>query len=296
MISEAIQKALKKSVNHPELYEVMEYAVFPAGKLFRPKLIEAIALDLHKNLSANHLHLASAVEIHHAYTLVHDDLPSMDNDLLRRGKPSTHAKFGEWKAILGGDGLLVASFNALSEIRHQNFQQINKLMLWSTGAKGLILGQFKDLGANGKLCFQEILRVHELKTARLIQLSTLGTYLLSENISLKGKKDFLKLGREIGVTFQLLDDLSELTESKVSEHERSINPFITFQAPCLHELQKSHSKLSEIITQHNLQNLKIMLQDYFEHSRNNILDNFENVQENLGDDLGYLKSWITNFA
>ena len=296
MLTKAIEKALKKSVHHEDLFKVMEYAVFPAGKLFRPRLVEALALDLGDGLTQNHLHLASAIELHHAYTLVHDDLPSMDNDLIRRGKASTHAKFGEWKAILAGDALLISSFHELSCIKHKNFPEINKLMLWSTGAKGLIEGQFRDLGADGKVDFSNVVRIHELKTGRLIQLATLGPYLLSNKINFKGKKEFLRLGREIGVSFQLLDDLSELTEETVSLHEKNINPFFTSSDEALKELRQSHLHLTDITFKYRLDHIEKMLQDYFEKNKEVVLEKFDVIEKNVGKDLKHLKDWITSFV
>lgn len=296
MLSEAIHTALKNSSNHPELTEVMDYAVFPAGKLFRPRLVEALALDLAGALSKNHLHLAAAIELHHAYTLVHDDLPAMDNDLIRRGKPSTHAHYGQWRAILAGDALLIASFNELSFIQHQNFQAIFKLMTWTTGAKGLIEGQFRDLLADGKMNFEEVVRIHELKTGRLIQLATLGTYFLNPKQNLKGKVEFLRLGREIGVSFQLLDDLSELAAPEVSEHEKNINPFISNTAAALKELSLSHRRLTSILFKHKLDHTERMLQDYFKKNQDALLSGFNLLEKNIGGDLSPLKKWITSFV
>lgn len=291
MLTRAIERALKISCHHPELLKVMDYAVFPAGKMFRPKLVEALALDLTNKVSEDHLHLAASIELHHAYTLVHDDLPAMDNDLVRRGKPSTHAHFGEWKAILAGDALLIASFNELSHINHKNFKAIHKLMTWTTGAKGLIEGQFRDLGADG-----DIIRIHELKTARLIQLATLGTYLLDDKQTLRGTIEFLRLGREIGVSFQLLDDLSELTEKDVSPHEKAINPFISGGEKALQALEASHLRLRKITSKHNLINVEKMLQEYFKANQNNLQKNFAILEQNMNGDLSKLKNWITSFV
>lgn len=296
MLVEAIEAALKKCVHHTELLEVMDYAVFPAGKLFRPRLVEALALDLSQELTPDHLHLASAIELHHAYTLVHDDLPAMDNDLIRRGKASTHAHFGEWKAILAGDALLIGSFEELSRIEHQNFRAINKLMTWTTGAKGLIEGQFRDLLADGKMDFQNVVRVHELKTGRLIQLATLGSYLLTKNQTLRGQIEFLRLGREIGVSFQLLDDLSELADAEVSPHEQAINPFINSAEKALNELRLSHLRLTAITFKHRLTNVEKMLLDYFRSNQENLLPKMSVVEKNVGGDTTYLKSFLTSFV
>ncbi len=296
MLTPALLRALKKSCHHPELLEVMEYAVLPAGKLFRPRLVEAVALDLTQSLTPDHLHLASSLELHHAYTLVHDDLPSMDNDLVRRGKPATHVRFGEWKAILGGDALLIASFGELAKIRNENFCYINRLLAWATGAKGLVEGQFRDLSADGSLPFPEVVRIHELKTGRLIQVATLGTYFLTKAPVLRGTIEFLRLGREIGVTFQLLDDLAELAEENVSEHERKINPFINSFPEAFHELQLSRTRLSEIITRQNLEHVDKMMSEYFCANQKKLQANFNWLQKNLSADLTDLRRWLTSFA
>lgn len=296
MLTEAIHKALAKAVKHPELFKVMDYAVFPAGKLFRPRLVEALALDLNHALTTDHLHLASAIELHHAYTLVHDDLPAMDNDLMRRGKPSTHAHFGEWKAILGGDALLIASFGEVMEIESMYAKDIHKLMTWATGSKGLILGQFLDLAADGKGTIADVVRIHELKTARLIQLSTLGSYLLSHKINLRGKIEFLRLGREIGVSFQLLDDLSDLTEAEVSMHEKNINPFFTNGAKALAELQNSHKRLTNITYKHKLTSVEKMLQHYFKTNQDQLLSKFALIEKNVGKELPELQNWLTTYV
>jgi geranylgeranyl pyrophosphate synthase len=296
MLEKAIKKALKNCVLHPELMSVMDYAVFPAGKLFRPRLVEALALDLNQKLTPSHLHLAAAIELHHAYTLVHDDLPAMDNDLIRRGKPSTHAQFGEWRAILAGDALLIASFEELAQINHHNFRAINKLMSWTTGAKGLIAGQFLDLMADGKMDFKNVVRVHELKTGRLIQMATLGSYLLTKEQNLRGKIDFLRLGREIGVSFQLLDDLTELAESNVSPHEKSINPFISSSEEALNELGHSIERILQIALKHRLLNVAKMLRDYFEANQERLLKDIAVVEKNIGGDTTKLQKWLTSFV
>lgn len=280
MLHSALQEALASSTLHPDLLKVMDYAVFPPGKMFRPRLVEAIAKDLGE-VTQDHLHLACAIELHHAYSLVHDDLPAMDNDSMRRGKPSTHMAHGEWKAILAGDGLLIASFNELIKVKSVAQRDILTLFAWATGPKGLILGQFLDLSAGGKAGLQDVIRIHELKTGRLIQVATLGSYLLSnQKPQLKSRIDFLRLGREIGVSFQLLDDLSELTE-EVSAHEREINPFLTSPAPAIAELELSIRRLHGTIKKKDLQNLERMLDDYFKKTRENLLKGLSQLEANM---------------
>jgi geranylgeranyl diphosphate synthase, type II len=298
MLIEALKKSLEKNSSYKELSGVMDYAVLPAGKLFRPKLVQAMALDLVGEVTSDHLHLASAIELHHAYTLVHDDLPAMDNDLIRRGKASTHAQFGEWKAILAGDALLIASFDELNKIEHKNYRRLMKIFAWATGARGLILGQFLDLKANGKQTIADTIRIHELKTARLIQTATLGTHLLSGTGSAKSFRDFLRLGREIGVSFQLLDDLNELKDPRVSPHEELINPFLVSPTEALQELKKSHQRLRQILTQYKLKNLEVMLGEYFKNNQREITADWKTVEVNLTKTEAKIEiyGWITSFV
>lgn len=282
MINESLKKAIHASVTHPELREILDYAVLPAGKLFRPRLVEAIALDLDKKFSPDHVHLACALELHHAYTLVHDDLPAMDNDLIRRGKPSTHAKYGEWKAILAGDALLIASFEELMKVRSENIRELHRLFSWCTGGKGLILGQFLDLGSAGKVATPEIVRIHELKTARLIQAAVAGAALISQK---KFSRAYFRLGREIGVTFQLLDDLNELADEKLSPHEKDINPFLLNRAMAMKSFRRSFENLQRLMQKENLVHLNRMLENYFEDNRKALKKAASTIETHLGSAL-----------
>lgn len=297
MLLRAIKDSLRTATLHPELSQIMEYAVLPAGKLFRPRLVEAIALDLETELSQNHLHLAAAIEIHHAYTLVHDDLPAMDNDQYRRGKLATHAAYGEWQAILAGDALLIHSFKEITCIKHQNSYLINKLFSWVTGSKGLILGQFLDLGAQGQAGLNDIVRIHELKTARLIQLATAGSYLISRELKFNEFKDFMRLGNVIGVSFQLLDDLNELTEKTVSEHELEINPFLLYPEACLLVLNKNLGMLNRILKQQKLTHTQQMMKEYLEKNQRILHENRIILLNHFNHDEGFkkiLEKWITS--
>lgn len=279
MFNDALKKAIYSSVLHPELREILEYAVLPAGKLFRPRLVEAIAQDLTGSVTEDHLHLATAIELHHAYTLVHDDLPAMDNDLVRRGKPATHARFGEWKAILAGDALLIASFDELMKIRSEKIRDLHRLLSWSTGGKGLILGQFLDLGAEGKSSTRETIRIHELKTARLIQVAVAGAGLISEK---KFSRNLFRLGNEIGVSFQLFDDLTELTDPVLSSHEGDINPFLLNASDATRALEDSLARLEGLLAKEKLTGLKTMLAEFFNVSRGKVQAGLPTIETHLG--------------
>ena len=149
------------------------YASGPGGKNFRAQLALNIFQDLNSeaNKDEDILKFAIALELHHLYTLIHDDLPCMDNDDYRRGKLSLHKKFGEFQAVLIGDGLSLLSIRALSEMK--SFKAI-KLIQWCTklcGLQGLIYGQYLDLTAPSKTEFKQHLLINELKTSRLMQLT-----------------------------------------------------------------------------------------------------------------------------
>lgn len=279
------QSYLRESLNHSSFIqafkEILDYAVFPPGKLFRPQLVETLASDL--NISCqDYLHLGTGIELHHAYSLVHDDLPCMDNDIERRGKPSTHVAFGEWKAVLAGDSLLIESFKEITKITSVNPLLILKVFFWATSGKGLIAGQFLDLSANKKKSIQDIIKIHELKTSRLIQVATIGTYLLStKTYSVKKISDFMRFGRDIGLAFQFLDDLGELTTSEISTHENEINPFLSIPEDSFSELLKSLKSITLMLEKYQLKRTHQMLRSYFKNNKNSFLEKSELITSHL---------------
>ncbi len=221
-LEEELRRRLERAALHPGLRETLLYAVLPAGKLFRPRLTEAMARDLGAP-QGDALHLGLALELHHAYSLVHDDLPCMDDDDVRRGRPATHKAFGEWKALLAGDALLALSYAELERLTHPRAAQVRRLFHWATGPKGLVLGQWIDLGLEAKGATGAV-RMHELKTGRLMQIACAGVGLLSPTDV--AVKQGLRLGAAIGVAFQLLDDLDDLAGEGPSPHETAVNPFL----------------------------------------------------------------------
>jgi len=189
---------LKMCLPHHQISEVYEYATLPGGKLIRPHLVWSILQDLNPKLynqsSSNpfsdHALLSSSIEFHHSYTLLHDDLPCMDDDQIRRGKACTHLVYGEWKALLAGDGLLNVSYQLLSKLKNKRSNDLFRFYSWSTGPKGLIHGQVLDLSNEMNLSFENTLRTHELKTARLFQVAILGSAILSQPKNIKIEKNF----------------------------------------------------------------------------------------------------------
>lgn len=208
-----IQDALKRYIDSLEdsrLKDGISYALLNGGKRLRPLLMLQV-ID-HYNLNANdYVDIAIALEILHTYSLVHDDLPSMDNDSLRRGKPTLHIAFDEATAVLVGDALLTDSFSLLST--HSTLtdtQKISMIQILSTktGSKGMVLGQDLDLESESKIVTIDILnRMYELKTANLLQASLMLGAVVSNQI--QDLKLWEKLGYYLGVYFQIQDDLLE---------------------------------------------------------------------------------------
>lgn len=274
-INADLQLHLQNALPEHKFKDVLEYAVFPAGKLFRPQLVIAMAKDLGE-VTESHRALASSIEIHHAYTLVHDDLPAMDDDDMRRGKASTHIKFSEWEAILAGDALLNYSFQLLAQVNSKYLPKIISLYGECTGAKGLILGQVMDLESEEK-DFEQVLSIHSLKTSCLIQLALQGSNILSESKLEKTK--VMNMGYALGIVFQLLDDLSELSET-ITEHEKEINPFLKFnQNVVFNELTNQLTTLHEVTCDHNLVELKRVIDSYLLKMKNKIESGKEQISK-----------------
>ena len=192
-----------------ELLKPMRYGLLPGGKKIRSKLI----FDIGKIFNIDYkklIYLSAAVECIHAYSLIHDDLPCMDNDSLRRGKPSTHKKFGESTAILAGNSLLTIAFEILS---HKNFNvnekiKVNLIHLISktSGHSGIAGGQYSDLNfEHKKIPLKKIKEMQIKKTGKLFSFCCLAPVLVSRKI--KYSNSFDRLGSDIGLLFQIADDL-----------------------------------------------------------------------------------------
>lgn len=265
--------------------EIYEYSLLPAGKYFRPELVMAVAAE---NLSDKQRQeelscpnsplslLASLVEIHHTYTLIHDDMPCMDNDDFRRGRLSTHKKYGEWQALLAGDGLHGLSYRLLSEIRHSNQALLLKLMAHCLGPKGLILGQAMDLSGEMNKDHQSLRKTHLLKTGRLIQFSLMASSLVTPNYSYKRTLRLASLGETLGIAFQFIDDLSELSEP-VGDHELGVNPWLNDNGEVAQATYQFLLRLDQ-----NLQGpLRVVFAHYLAKMNEKILGNEKEIREKL---------------
>jgi geranylgeranyl diphosphate synthase type II len=195
------------------LEDAMRYSLLAAGKRIRPVLALATARAIGMD-QEDVLPLAGAIELIHTYSLIHDDLPAMDDDDLRRGQPTCHVKFGEDVAILAGDGLYAEAFHHL--LTHQRSAPERVLgaaaeLAAATGVNGMVGGQYADVSASTPPGGAALRRLHELKTGRLIGASVLCVLLLGGVADGTGTIPFRRFATEMGVLFQIVDDILDVT-------------------------------------------------------------------------------------
>jgi len=201
------------------LREALKHSTSPGGKRIRPILTLA-AYHICEGRGYNILPTACAIELIHTYSLIHDDLPCMDNDDLRRGKPTCHKKFGEDIAILSGDALLTLSFEWISKnsrIDDATKIAIIKEISSKIGVSGLIGGQVLDLRTKPKnLNLQKIKKIHLNKTAALF-IASVRIGAIAANTSPKKLRAITIFGKNLGLAFQIVDDLLDLGQDKEKE-------------------------------------------------------------------------------
>ena len=203
-----LKKFIKKQ-KKSELIIAMKYSLFSGGKKIRSKILVDIGSLFNLNYRSLII-LGSAVECIHAYSLIHDDLPCMDNDSIRRGKPSTHIKFGESTAVLAGNSLLTMAFEILSH-KDLNISEkikinlINKISECS-GHLGIAGGQYLDLSyEHKKITKKKIIEMEIKKTGKLFSFCCVAPLIIKKNK--KDIKKFEDIGADIGLLFQVADDL-----------------------------------------------------------------------------------------
>ena len=206
-----------------QLVEAMRYAVLDGGKRLRPLLVlaahEAVSGSQHTTApSAGHnaaLRAACAVELIHAYSLVHDDMPCMDNDVLRRGKPTVHVQFGEASALLAGDALQALAFELLTPmdgtVPCETQAKLCALLARAAGSAGMAGGQAIDLASVGlPLTERQLREMHQLKTGALLQGSVMmGAYCGTPDAT--ALDALLEYGAAMGLAFQVVDDILDVT-------------------------------------------------------------------------------------
>ena len=211
---------IKKYFNtqkYSELVPVMKYGTLFGGKKIRSTIIFNTSKIF--NIRSNQIiNLCAAVECIHSYSLIHDDLPCMDNDTLRRGKPSAHIKFGESTAILAGNSLLTLAFEIIADKKF-NVDTTVKLNLIKklsecAGHVGIAGGQFLDLNyEKKKIDFKKIFNMQRKKTGKLFEFCCLAPAIIAKK-SIKTQKEMSMVGAELGLLFQIADDLLDIKGNK----------------------------------------------------------------------------------
>lgn len=197
------------------IHQAMRYSIFAGGKRLRPVICLATAEVLRGDIEAA-LPLACAVECIHTYSLIHDDLPSMDNDDFRRGKPTSHKVYGEGIAVLAGDALLTIAFEMAAQAKgwpRYGHAALIKELAFASGSQALIAGQVADLEGEGKKIKPAELRyIHLNKTAALIT-SSIRLGAMSANATPKQLAGLTEFGQSLGLAFQVIDDILDCTQT-----------------------------------------------------------------------------------
>ncbi|HTU87650.1 MAG TPA: farnesyl diphosphate synthase [Solirubrobacteraceae bacterium] len=198
------------------LEQAMRYSLLAGGKRIRPVLALATASAIGHDPEWV-LPLAAAIELIHTYSLIHDDLPAMDDDDLRRGRPTCHRAFGEDVAILAGDGLYAEAFLLLlsrQQAEPAALVAAARELASATGADGMVAGQYIDVAGTAPPSAAGLRRLHELKTGRLIAASVECVLLLHEPNDAEKIHNFAEFAQELGVLFQIVDDILDVTGSQ----------------------------------------------------------------------------------
>ncbi|MBZ5701031.1 MAG: polyprenyl synthetase family protein [Acidobacteriia bacterium] len=234
----------------PSIHQAMRYSVFAGGKRVRPVLCLEAARIFTADVTPA-LHPACALEFIHTYSLIHDDLPALDNDDLRRGKPTCHKKFGEAAAILAGDALLTLAFQAIGETPVAPERRVAILQEVSAAAgtvNGMVGGQVADLEAEGRKVGPEMLEyIHRSKTAALIRAAILA----GAHCAGAAPDDVARLrrfGDAIGWAFQVTDDILDVEESSAALGKTAGKDVAQQKAtyPAVFGLERSHQIAREL--------------------------------------------------
>jgi farnesyl diphosphate synthase len=201
---------------HKRVHEAMRYAVFAGGKRLRPFLVLQSA-GLFKVKSEHALRTAAALEVLHTYSLIHDDLPCMDDDALRRGRPTAHIAFDEATAVLAGDALLTIAFEMLAhQETHPSAEVRCRLagrLAEAAGSNGMIGGQMIDMRAHeSRFGADEVVLLQRLKTGQLFEFACVAGAILGE-AAIEHETRLRGYARDMGLVFQITDDLLDVTST-----------------------------------------------------------------------------------
>ena len=275
---EVLQKRVNSKLNsylnsNTQIEKAIKFALSTPGKRVRPTLMYLVG-DIY-NISLERLDsIASASEIIHTYSLVHDDLPCMDDDDLRRGQPTLHKKYSEATAVLAGDAMQSLAIQIIlkdKKLSNELKVSIIKLLMESIGYKGMILGQEQDISFEQKTVGkEEIVQMNYLKTGLLIEFCILAPLMIAN----KEKNEWNIIARNVGIAFQLIDDLLDLEESKENlgkatnkDHSKNKKnlPLTLGKAETVNEIKKFYDETMASFSKLSLNNhpLKIYVENLF---------------------------------
>lgn len=255
------------------LLESISYSLRGGGKRFRPLLCLKVGVALGASTSEL-FPFAAALEMIHTYSLIHDDLPSMDNDDYRRGQLTNHKKFGESVALLAGNSLLTESFLLVSQSYKKQPElsmHLVQLLAKCSGLQGILAGQIIDLQSKYKLSEAELKELHLLKTGALISAAVSGACEISGKVSLQKKNHLISFAEKLGLAFQVADDLLDADREDESQKsfvgllgvERTKELLNSLSESCRQDLKSAFDLNSEI--------------DYFNYQQ---IEEFINFNEN----------------
>jgi geranylgeranyl diphosphate synthase type II len=246
-----LEKLLPEESTQPSsIHTAMRYSVFAGGKRVRPILSLESARIFEAEISPA-LYPGCAIEFIHTYSLIHDDLPALDNDDLRRGKPTSHKKFGEATAILAGDALLTLAFETIAAApvaAERRVAMVTEIASAAGTVRGMVGGQVADLEAEGKPVSPEMLEyIHRSKTAALIRASiTSGA--ICAGASADDVARLRRFGETIGWAFQVTDDILDVEESSAALGKTAGKDIAQQKAtyPAIYGLERSHQIAKEL--------------------------------------------------
>jgi geranylgeranyl diphosphate synthase, type II len=254
IIDQALEKLLPRSEQRPEsIHQAMRHSVFAGGKRLRPVLCMEAGRMIAGRLPSGIEELGSALEMLHTYSLIHDDLPALDNDELRRGKPTCHVVFGEALAILAGDALQTQAYEVLARLQcpaEARVRIIEEIARGTGTVDGMIGGQVKDLEAERQTPDAATLEyIHRSKTGALITASLVagGIYAGGSHAEIQRLRDF---GRAIGLAFQIADDVLDVTQSSEQLGKTAGKDAVSEKAtyPALFGIEESLSQADALVT------------------------------------------------
>ncbi len=214
-INATLQHLNEGWIDQSILQSAMTYSVDAGGKRLRPLLTLAVLKTYGVQLTEGQLMAASALELLHTYSLIHDDLPAMDNDDLRRGVATNHVKFGAGMATLAGDGLLTLAFEWLSNADIPATQQLSlvRALSHAAGPAGMVAGQAQDISSeHHQLNIDELAKLHRQKTGALLHYAVEAGCIMAD-VNEEERQDLLKFADQFGLAYQIYDDLLDVTST-----------------------------------------------------------------------------------